>query len=363
VRALPRGHLGWATLAGAAGVVAGLAKQPGLLTLFTLVAFTFIPLRHDAGQQRPILIGLALGAAAALLPVLLYLAAIGSLGGFLDQAWRYNAERFLIGYWQTPGGLTSPATRIDRVASEAGGLLFVGTLIGGLALWLGPATGRQRLLLWWGVFSLVAIAGFREFAQVVPALALLAAIGIGKIWEAAGREGLGLGRPLAGRLALLAVLGSIFVLSSSFQLIELRRALYERGPRATPSDPEQIAALLRSPVTPPGPLFVWGNAGQIYALSGRQPATRFVIAEFTNTTSPRPGQSREQAIADLRAHPPSAIVVDPHADEPGLELSRFPELAAVMRSCYQRVAQGPPNWGIYLPSSSDPTCLAQALAR
>lgn len=359
VRAQPTRHLGWATVAGAAGMLAGLAKQPGLLTLVTLAVFVAPRLARGASGARRTALGLALGTVLVLVPVFAYLGAIGSLGGFLDQAWRYNAERFLIGYWQTPAGLASPATRIDRVATEAAGLLFVGALLGGLALWLAPGAGRQRVLLLWGVFSLVAIAGFREFAQVVPALALLAAVGFDRVWTAAARDGLGLGRPAAGRFALLAVFGSIFVLSSSFQMIELRRAMYERGPSGKPSDPELIAAYLRQEA-PPGPLFVWGNAGQIYALSGRQPAARFVIAEFTNTTSPRPALSRAQIMQDLALRPPPVMVVDPHADEPGLTLSAFPALARAMDACYQRAPWLPKNWGVYV--AKDTTCVSRVAA-
>ena len=309
-----------------------------------------------------LLAGMGAGALVVIALTLAYLAVIGSLGGFLDQAWRYNAERFLIGYWQTPAGLTSPATRVDRVAAEAAGLLFVAALLGALRLWPTPSHPHQRLLLWWGGLSLVAIAGFREFAQVVPALALLAAAGIDGMWQAASRDGLGLGRPLAGRLALVALLGAVFVLSSSFQMLELRRALFERGPRGVPADPEQIATYLRQHA-PAGPLFIWGNAGQIYALSGREPATRFVIAEFTNTTSPRPALSRDQVITDLEAQPPTAIVVDPHADEPGLELTRFLALAEVMATCYQRVAAGPPNWAVYVTTAADDACIRLAATR
>ena len=118
-----------------------------------------------------------------------------------------------------------PATVIDRVLTGAAALLFVGAIVGGLALWLGPTRPHQRLLLIWGLFSLAAIAGFREFAQVVPSLALLAAVAIGRLWDAASRDGLGLGRPTAGRVSLVALLGTIFLLSSSFQLIEVRRGL------------------------------------------------------------------------------------------------------------------------------------------
>src|SRR5207302_4724824 len=189
--------------------------------------------RADAARRR--LLAMGLGAAITVVATALVLWRASSLGGFVDEAWRYNAERFLIGYWQTPAGLASPATRIDRVAAQAAGLLFVGAVLGGLSLWLGKARGYQRLLLVWGLFSLVAIAGFREFAQVVPSLALLAALGFGRLWDAAAQNGLGMGRPAAGRLGLVVLLGAIFALSSSFQLIELRRAIYEGGPAGKPS--------------------------------------------------------------------------------------------------------------------------------
>jgi hypothetical protein len=348
LRALSEARLGWAILAGAAAMLGVLTKQPALVTLAALVAYLLPCLVRGDARARRVLVGLCLGVAAVLVPVVVYMAAIGSLGGFVDQPWTYNVDRLLVGYWQTPTGLASPATRIDRVVGGAGGLLFVGAALGGLALCLGPARGHQRLLLVWGLFSLIAIAGFREFAQVVAVMALLAALGIGRVWDDAGRDGLGLGRPLAGRAALVTIFGAIFVLTSGFQLIELRRALYERGPNGTPADPEVVAGYLRD-AAPPGPLFVWGNAGQIYALSGREPATRFVIAEFTNTSSPWVAQSRQEVIDDLRARPPSVIVVDPRASEPGLQLSDYPAFQQLLQSCYQRVTgdQLPSNWGVY----------------
>jgi hypothetical protein len=353
LRALPEGRPGWAILAGAAAMLGVLTKQPALVTLIALVAYALPGAARGSARSRRVLLGLGLGAVCVLAPVMVYMAAMGSLGGFVDQPWTYNVERFVLGYWQTPTGLTSPATRIDRVAGNAAGLLFVGALIGGLALVFGPARGDQRLLLVWGLFSLAAIAGFREFAQVVAVLALLAALGIGRLWDAAGRDGLGLGRPLAGRLALVAVLGAIFLLTSSFQLIELRRAMFERGPSGTPADPEVIANYLRN-VAPPGPLFIWGNAGQVYALSGREPASRFVIAEFTNTSSPRVAESRQEVMDDLHARPPAVIVVDGHADEPGLALSGYPALQQLIADCYQKVSGGglPANWGVYTRGSN-----------
>src|SRR5947209_14997442 len=144
------------------------------------------------------------------------------------------------------------------------------------------------------------------------------------------------------------MLGTIFALTSSFQAIEWRRAWYERGPGGVPSDPEVIASYLRS-AAPPGPIFVWGDAGHIYALSGRPPAPRFIIAEFTNATSPRPAQSRAQVMDDVQAHPPSVIVVAPHTDGPDLQLTDFPAFTDLLNGCYQRVTPGAavPARGIY----------------
>jgi hypothetical protein len=347
VRALRDGRLTWAILAGAAAMLGTLTKQPALLTLVALVVYTLPGILRGEEAARRVMLGLGLGVVCILVPVLAYFALSGSLAGFVDQPWLYNVERLVVGYWQTPAGLTSPATRIDRVVGNAGGLLFVGAVVGGLALWLGGPRGDQRLLLVWGLFSVLAIAGFREFAQVVAVMALLAALGIGRLWDDAGRDGLGLGRPLAGRAAVVTIFGSIFLLTSGFQLIELRRALYERGPNGTPADPEVVASYLRDKA-PPGPLFVWGNAGQIYALSGREPSSRFVIAEFTNASSPRVVRSRQEVMDDLRSRPPSVIVVDPRASEPGLQLGDYPALQQLVQNCYQRVtAQLPSNWGVY----------------
>jgi hypothetical protein len=355
LRALDGGRRGWGIVAGASAMLAVLAKQPALITLVTFVVFLLPGLVRGGRLERRLLIGLGVGSLAVLLPTVIYVAATGSLAGFWDQPWVYNLARLVTGYWQTPAGLTSPATRIDRVMGQSAGLLFVGALLGGLALALAPSKGNQRFLLVWGIFNLAAIAGFREFAQVIPSLALLAALGIGRLWDAAGQNGLGLGHPLAGRIALVAVFGTILLLTSSFQLIELRRAIFERGPGAKPADPELIATYLRQSA-PPGPIFTWGNEAQIYALSGRDPSSRFLITEFPRAGSPWSAVSRQQLLDDLRSHPPAVIVVDPHsADEPEIHLSGFPALSDLLDRCYARVPQMPAGWGVYAQTS--PQCV------
>ena len=137
LRALPNGRVGWGLLSGAAAALAVLVKQPALTTVCTLVVAVLVGVLRGERAQRRLLLVFVAGGVIMLAPVLAYLAWIGSLGGFLDQAWRYNLERLVVGYWQTPAGLTAPATRIDRVVGQSAGLLFIGALLGG-------TSGRAR---------------------------------------------------------------------------------------------------------------------------------------------------------------------------------------------------------------------------
>ena len=83
----------------------GAAQQPGLITLVVLFAYTLTgPVR---GERRRLCLELGAGAMVVLVATCLFLWRIGSLAGFMDEAWLYNVQRFLIGYWQTPAGLIS----------------------------------------------------------------------------------------------------------------------------------------------------------------------------------------------------------------------------------------------------------------
>jgi hypothetical protein len=80
-----------------------------------------------------------------------------------------------------------------------------------------------------------------------------------------------------------------------------------------------VSAAVRARTEPGDSIFVWGQAPEIYWLSGRDPATRYPHVGFvTGVTPRRPGtdpyelvrpESTAALLADLRAHPP-ALVVD-----------------------------------------------------
>jgi hypothetical protein len=342
---------GWPPLAGAAGVVAVLAKQPALLTLVALgTAAAWEATRSPAAVRR--LRGLVAGVVGTAALALAWLAAAGGLGGFLDQAWGYNLARVVAGNWHAAAeGLTAPSVfRLDGVVRDALALPVVGALAGALAILARPAgavPSGWRVVLWWALVNLVAVVGFREFVQVVPGLALLSAFGLERLWRAADRDGLGLGRPLAGKVVLVALFGTILALSSGFEVGQYRRAWFERGPAGGPAPAEVVAAALRR--LPPGPLFVWGNAGEVYPLSGRRPATRYLNAEAVRLGAPGHEAARARLVAELERTPAAAIVLAPPLDEPELRLAAFPELAQRLAACYRAVPLDLPggDWALY----------------
>jgi hypothetical protein len=343
LRAQQSNHLAWPVVSGVAAVVAMLAKQPALLTLIALGSAAVWDTRPGQPAAKKRLVGFAGGVAGAVLLTVGWLAAVGpaALGGFVDQVWAYNLTRVAAGNWHAAAaGLTEPSVfRLDNVARDALALPLVGGLIGALAVLGRPTPNGQRLILWWMAVNLLAVIGFREFIQVVPGLSLLTAFGVDALWTATRGDGLGLGRPWAGKLALLVLFGTILALSSGFQLGQYRRAWFERRDGRAPAAVEQVAAAVAA--GPPGPLFVWGNAGELYPLSGRVPDGRYLNAEALRLGAPDHDRARQDLLADLTRTPPSAIVVTPDVDEPELQLAAFPELAQRVASCYAPVPLDP----------------------
>jgi hypothetical protein len=226
--------------------------------------------------------------------------------------------------------------------------LFVLALVGLLALPTAASPRVLSLLVLWAGGAAVTILGFREWAQVVPGFALLAALGLDRLWGAAAREGLGLGSRWAGRLALLAFLGSLFVLSMGRQTSVSLRAWYERGPNGNLAPAESIGRYVRGEV-PAGSVFIWGQAGEVFPLSGRDAASRFLNSEALGHLSPHYQEHRAILMAELERNQPVLLVVAPNGDEPPIRIEQFPALRDLLSTCYQRVDRFAhlPAWKLY----------------
>ncbi len=350
----------WAVLAGIGGGLAMLCKQPAALTLIGLGGHAAwnAPTGAHARCRSMRLLALVGGAAAVLGVSAGYLAWIGALGAFVEQTLTYNIARLLLGYWHSAEGLRAPSIRLDRVVQEAAAALVLMSFVGTLGVAFKPDHRLQRVLLWITAANLVAVAGFREFDQIVPSLSILAAVGIGRLWSAAGRDGFELGQSAVGRLALVAIFGTVVALSSSFQVTEIQRAWFERGPKSSPAATELLAVHVRQDVQP-GTLFIWGNGGQLYELSGREPASRFLNAEALRIGAPGYARDRAELLTQLARHPAAAIVVAPHTDQPDLRLADFPDFSGLISSCYSVVpleAEAARDWSLYVRRPGLPSC-------
>jgi hypothetical protein len=311
---------GWALLAGMAGAIAALAKQPALLTLAALAG-------HAAWRRdRARLVGLLLGSGVILAVTCVALAAVDSLDGFVAQVWVYNVERTFMGYFVHPA--KAPVIDLGRVLMESAGALALLTVIGGFVIAWAPSHSRHRLVVWWPLVNLIAVTAFREFVYVVPSFAVLGALGFERIWGWGQRQ-----ERLLGRSLLVAVCVVCVLLTTSFQRVELARARFERDSGSGPSPTEKLGLILDSDL-PPGPLFIYGNGAELYPLAGRMPAARYLNGEALRSAAPGAQTTRADLVASLERDSPPVIVLAPHSDEAELNLSEYSSMRAFLQACY-----------------------------
>jgi hypothetical protein len=343
VRSLGSGRgAAWAVLAGVAAATAGFAKQPALLTLVALLAHA--TWSRDRRRGAALLAGASLTSAS----LCAGLAAVGSLDGFVAQAWVYNIQRTLDGYFLHPS--KDPEITLGRVLTEGAGSLVVLAALGGIVLARGSRASRQRVLLWWAAVNLVAILAFREFVYVVPSLAILAAVGVERVWRWGAARGLRLGT--LGCALLVAVCLVSIPPTTRFQQVQMARARGERGPGGGLSQPEELGRILSRDIRP-GALFVYGNAAELYPLSKRPPATPYLNAEAFRSTAPGAARTRAELAALLGRSPPAVIVLPPHTDEPELNLDAYPALRWLLQACYRRQLINPSfdrSWTVLVPT-------------
>ncbi|MBI4493561.1 MAG: glycosyltransferase family 39 protein [Chloroflexi bacterium] len=294
---------------------------------------------------------LGVGALAVTLPIALYLAANGALDEMLYAVFGFG--------WDYVQGAVAPflaaaSSNSWQLFRDSQGLLWLLALVG-VAQFVPRVRQSQaaRLLCLWalGDAAAVAMGGGRFFpyyyVQLVPSFALLAAHGLGRLWQRAAwaQEGGSSRRVTAQRAWLVASLAMVFSLSISAPVHFGLRALYERAVHWVPSEAERAAWAVRQ--VPPGTLLVWGEASHIYVLAGRVPASRYVHGVAVShvwAQAPTTAQHRLELLADIARNKPAAIVVDPWAgqtDPSGallLNLSSFPELREILATEYE-----PPN--------------------
>jgi len=181
----------------------------------------------------------------------------------------------------------------------------------GLAVLGWRALGRdgapRRMVAAWLAMGLAALAAsgryYPHYALLLLApLALLAGFGLVDLWSPwPGRRVPGAALALRGVLLALAV-GSYFVEDAGLWLKTnpADATLYVYHVRTFATAPDAAAEVQR--LCPPQQrLFIWGDEAELYFLSRREPATRFLfLYPFTGEAPPWPGGD-EQLLGGLRS--------------------------------------------------------------
>ena len=343
--------------AGALLALAFLSKQPALLDLGApLLVSVWLATRPGGGWRRILLSSVLPLLGGWLLPVLavaVYFALHHALRPLIFYTWTYN----LTYYGPEISGLERAASGFipfRMLAEFAPALLLPLLLTAGTGLHAlaqrQPTPGENQrnpirlYVLAWLLGALVGGAsggrGFDHyFIPLLPPLALAVAGMLGRWTE-------GLFHPGGSWLRRVAALLFLAVL-----LHELTAHTLTARHRTLADDPSLRAAnFIRATTLPTDTIFVWGYHPDLYLLSDRRPASRFVYASFltglipwTNGAEDRdtayaivPG-AMDELLADLERSRPVFVVdcsAGPNRYWQKYPLGKFPRLGEFLRAHY-----------------------------
>lgn len=352
VRCEDTGRGRWLLAAGALAAVAGLFKQTGALALIGLMAWLLVRAcaaadrgaMRVAGRQCGLLLA---GATAVLVGTVVIFARLGVLTDMLYQTVVWNFTYVAA----PPDGDNFFKRAIQQtltvfVGSQSG--LWIAAFGGALLLPRAMRVDRRAgLLIAWSVAAIASIAlGNARFNQyyyvvLVPPLAVLGAWGLVEMWRAA--------RPRA-RAWIAVVIGGFMVFSGQGQMQILQDAWYQRITSTRWTAEENVGGSLREAQ---GSIYIWGNASQVYAISGRPPASKYLQTLAISNDfmlNDQAQRNRADLMAQLQAKPPRWIAID----TPWLKAQKsldFPELRALLSREYE-LANDPKNpiqgaWEVY----------------
>jgi hypothetical protein len=293
-------------------------------------------------EERGIEKALLSAVRAALRPALA-LAAGGALPLAACVAW-FAAKGALHDLYQVLFVFTPHYTALGWEGSSVMGMLYWGftewlqnycsVVTVGLLILLGlGAAPREKplcaLLLGVIAIHLVGVAMQGKFfpyhyGATWPVTALLAGLGIWKVWERLGRRS-----ALGGAVFFFGLTAVLFcrtackdVPGSFLERCGKRLALLAGGMRdqrgidelASIADVNSVAdraaaEMMRAHVPPDRPVFVWGFEPVIYDMADRRPATRYLY-NVPQRVAWAKADARRVLMEDLAKNPPAAIVVE-----------------------------------------------------
>lgn len=215
-----------------------------------------------------------------------------------------------------------------------------------------------RLLLAVILFHIIGVVMQGKFfayhwGATWPVTALLAGLGIWKVWQQVHVRG------RFATAAFFAAAALVATVRTACEPMSFRERSLERLDLLVDGDQSRwdslaniadvdaranraVATWLREHVPAEKPVFVWGFEPVIYDLADRAPATRFIY-NVPQRVKWETAAARAALMRDLREHPPAALVVERHdvfrfvtgdASDSANALRTFPELARMLLDGY-----------------------------
>ena len=308
----------------AAGVLAGVAtlyKQTGVLALVAVMVWA-AGLRGSAPARSQRLVACAAGYVLPLAATALWFAAHGALADLWRDAVVVNAVAYPRSAW-------SVLAHGNWINLRAFPLLWMGVLVAaGMAL---RRRSAELALLWLlllaGLLPLSHRAYGHYVLQALPPAALLAAWGLSQTWQGLRGHPVGLRGALALLLAALA-------------LVDLPAwPRYLAYTRQLAAQQDEVAATVQRLSRPDQPVLAVSAAAQLYFLSERPPASRWLYLYPVNTT---PARVDEMA-ALITRHAAAVVVIDDREPQPATETLA----AAAQAACTRWPQPLPAQWRVY----------------
>lgn len=308
----------------AAGVLAGVAtlyKQSGVLALIAVMVWA-AGLRGSAPARRQRLVACAAGYALPLAATALWFTAHGTLADLWRDAVVVNAVHYPRSAW-------SVLMRGNWINLRAFPLLWVGVVVAAGVAWRRRSAelGLLWLLLLAGLLPLSHRAYGHYVLQALPPAALLAAWGLMQTWQRLHS------RPRWLRAALA-------VLVMALALIDLPAwPRYLAYTRQLAVQQDEVAAVVQRLSRPDQPVLAVSAAAQLYFLSERSPASRWLYWYPVNTTPTRV----DEMAALITRRAATVVVIDDREPQPATETLA----AAAQATCTRWPQPLPAPWRLY----------------
>lgn len=305
IQARERQSFGWSFATGALSGAALIVKQPAVYD----VAFYFLLLVWGSKRRWVLAVGMVLGMAAMLLPLIGYFLYAGALREFYDctiaygvsYAGRVALHKYPEHFWANFKRILGSCWPIYILA--AAGMMPAQSAR--------PEQRNRRLVMVWLFFSFLGVSTggfFREhyFIQIVPAVALLAAVGVHSL-PVPGR--MHRWKPAAAYVVVLAALIYGVGVSPSYYLRgspELKcRKLYGVNPFAGSKPAGQF---INKHSNPEDTVFIFGSEPQILFYAQRKSATRYIFVYPLMGDEPGNPARRRAVVRSVAEQSPKFIV-------------------------------------------------------